>query len=142
MSKLSDLCLAWKEGEWNQDFENDFNSTLRKETNVTTLVQTATDYTPYSKVSIPICKRVLELEPRNMAAIILLGWILWLDGEDDESKRILDVARSIDSAHIEVLLLDAALTSDRDKKIDLYRKVLEKEPTNTIAQGKLSELLC
>jgi hypothetical protein len=74
-----------------------------------------------------------------MQAIILLAWILWLDGEDNESKRTLERARSIDSENVEVWLLDAALTHDQDKKVELYHKVLAKDPANIVAKGKLTE---
>jgi len=140
MQKIEDLALALKNGEWDEDSERIFNSLLKDEVDIARMMHVAGEYTPYVRVSKPIYERILELNPEDVNVIVQLGWVLWLDGENEASREQLESAKEIAAEDVEVLTLDAALTKDPSAKVVLYKKILGKDPTNMIAQKNLEQL--
>jgi len=92
------------------------------------------------EVSVPIYERLLELLPEDVLARVELGFIYFLMGEDGEASRHLGMAQALDSEHVQVLTLEAALAHDSAGKVRLYRRILQKDPRNEVARGKLLEL--
>lgn len=100
----------------------------------------ADKYTPHIEVSIPLSERILELNPSDVDAIVALGFLFWLDGEDDKAWEQVKRARNINVEHVGALTLQAALTKDRNAQVRMYEKVLEIDPSNEVAQGNLKTL--
>ena len=92
------------------------------------------------EVSVPTFERLLELTPEDLVARVELGFVYFLMGEDGEASRQLEKARAVDPEHVQVLTLEAALVSDPAEKIRLYHRILQKDPRNEAARGKLQEL--
>ena len=97
-------------------------------------------YTPYTHVSTALYKRMLEIVPQNKKAIVELGFIAWLDGEDDEARNYLQKAQAYFPNDIEVLTLQAALTQATRERTQLYRRILEEDPSNAVAIANLKDL--
>ena len=85
-------------------------------------------------------ERALELAPEDVATISALGFLEFLDGEDDAAHAQLERARLIDGNAVPVLTLEAALARTTDEKVSLYRRILEMDPTNRIARAQLARL--
>jgi tetratricopeptide (TPR) repeat protein len=92
------------------------------------------------EVSVPAFERLLELTPEDLVARVELGFVYFLMGEDEEASRQLEKARALDPEHVQVLTLEAALAREPTEKIRLYRRILQKDPQNEVARGKLHEL--
>jgi thioredoxin-like negative regulator of GroEL len=92
------------------------------------------------EVSVPTFERLLELVPDDVVARVELGFVYFLMGKDEEANRQLKKAGAVDPEHVQVLTLEAALTRDPAAKIRLYRHILQKDPQNEVARGKLQEL--
>jgi hypothetical protein len=92
------------------------------------------------EVSAPAYERLLELVPEDVLARVEFGFIYFLMGEDGEASRQLGMARAVDPEHVQVLSLEAALAHEPAEKARLYRRILQKEPLNEIARGKLREM--
>ena len=92
------------------------------------------------EVSAPIYERLLELLPGDVLARVDFGFVYFLMGEDGEARRQLGMAQALDSEHVQVLSLEAALAHEPAEKVRLYRRILQKEPLNEIARGRLREL--
>ena len=140
MNKVQELAAALKNGEWVERSEQSFTDALRTEADVESLMKLAEEYTPYTRVSVPIYRRVLQLDSDNLKAVIMLGWVLWLAGEDDMSMEQLERAKELDAEHVEVLTLEANLTKDAEAKVNLYKKILAKDPENRIAKENLEQM--
>lgn len=120
--------------------QNVFRGRLANAADVEMLRDLAQRYTPHSEVSIPVYQRLLELSPRDVGAIAALGFVFFLDGEDEQAWRQVSAGRAIEPENVELLTLEAALVKDRPARIALYRKVLEKDPGNRVATENLKEL--
>ncbi len=92
------------------------------------------------EVSVPTFERLLELTPADVGARVELGFVYFLMGEDSEANRQLEQVRVLDPEHVQVLTLEAALARDPAEKIRLYHRILQKDPRNEVALGKLDEL--
>ncbi len=92
------------------------------------------------EISVPTFQRLLELTPGDVGAQVELGFVYFLMGEDGDAARQLEKARALDPEHVQVLTLEAALARDPAEKVRLYRRILQKEPDNEVARGKLREL--
>lgn len=92
------------------------------------------------EVSVPTLERLIELTPGDPVAFVELGFVYFLMGEDEEAQRRLLTARALDSEHTQVLTLEAALARDPAEKVQLYRRILQKDPQNEAARGQLREL--
>ncbi|PTL79622.1 hypothetical protein [Vitiosangium sp. GDMCC 1.1324] len=92
------------------------------------------------EVSVPTYERLLELLPEDVLARVELGFVYFLMGEDVEANRQLSLARALEPEHAQVLTLEAALAREPTEKVRLYRRILQTEPQNEIALGKLREL--
>jgi hypothetical protein len=51
------------------------------------LIDLAQKYTAELPVALPAWKRVLELEPNNLTALVGMGWLYWLYGETQDALR-------------------------------------------------------
>lgn len=92
------------------------------------------------EVSVPTFERLVELSPEDPAAHVDLGFVFFLMGEDVAANQQLTKARALDPEHVQVLALQAALEHDPKEKVQLYRRILQKDPDNEVARGKLREL--
>ncbi|RKH03149.1 hypothetical protein D7V97_26930 [Corallococcus sp. CA053C] len=92
------------------------------------------------EVSVPTFERILQLCPGDVTARVQFGFVYFLMGEDEAAVRQLEEARTLDPEHLQVLTLEAALSGDPAEKIRLYRRILQKDPRNEVALGKLREL--
>jgi hypothetical protein len=109
-------------------------------TEVRALRDLAERYTPHSEVSGPVYERILQLDARDVGAIASLGFVRFLDGDDDLARQQIEAGKAIDPENVEILTLEAALSRDRQTKVSLYRKILEKDPLNRVAIENLREL--
>jgi tetratricopeptide (TPR) repeat protein len=113
---------------------------LRRVSEPTKLRKLAERFYAEPEVSVPTFERLLELTPEDLVARVELGFVYFLMGEDGEATRQLENARALDPEHVQVLTLEAALARDTAEKIRLYHRILQKEPQNETARGKLQEL--
>jgi thioredoxin-like negative regulator of GroEL len=104
------------------------------------LRQLAADFYAEPEVPVPTFERLLELTPGDVVVRVELGFVYFLMGEDAQARQQLERARAVDPEHVQVLTLEAALTNDTAEKARLYRRILQKEPRNEVALGKLREL--
>jgi len=113
---------------------------LRRVSEPTELRKLAERFYAEPEVSVPTFERLLELAPEDLLARVELGFVYFLMGEDGEANRQLEKARVLDPENVQVLTLEAALARDPAEKIRLYRRILQKDPQNDVARGKLHEL--
>lgn len=113
---------------------------LRHVSDPTVLRELAGQFYAEPEVSVPTYERLLELLPEDVLARVEFGFIYFLMGEDGEASRQLGMAQALDPEHVQVLSLEAALAREPAQKVRLYRRILQKEPLNEIARGKLREL--
>lgn len=113
---------------------------LRRVSEPAELRKLAESFYAEPEVSVPTFERLLELTPEDLVARVELGFVYFLMGEDGEANRQLEKARALDPEHVQVLTLEAALARDPAEKIRLYRRILQKDPQNEVARGKLHEL--
>ncbi|MCY1040634.1 hypothetical protein OV208_04810 [Corallococcus sp. bb12-1] len=92
------------------------------------------------EVSVPTFERLLAICPEDVVARVQFGFVYFLMGEDEVADRQLEKARTLDPEHLQVLTLEAALSAEPAEKVRLYRRILQKDPRNEIARGKLREL--
>ncbi|RKH22097.1 hypothetical protein D7Y13_31455 [Corallococcus praedator] len=92
------------------------------------------------EVSVPTFERLLAVCPEDVVARVQFGFVYFLMGDDEVAARQLEEARALDPEHLQVLTLEAALSGDPAEKVRLYRRILQKDPRNEIARGKLREL--
>jgi hypothetical protein len=140
MRRLAELAAQYRDGVWDEASEAEFARLVGAETDVEGLRQLAEDYAPFTGVSAPALSRIVELNPADVDALVVLGWVRWLDGEDEQGREYLGRAKRLAPEHVEVLTLEAALATEPAAKLSLYRKVLSQDPTNRVALGKLEEL--
>jgi tetratricopeptide (TPR) repeat protein len=140
MVALDNLAANLIKSPRDNNIRSAFEENLKRMTDPNELREIAEKYTPHTEISIPIYKKILELTPEDIKTLIALGFVFFLDGEDDEAYRQLDRAKKIDAENIEVLTLEAALTKHKDVKIQLYKKILKYDANNKIAIANLKEL--
>ncbi|MFE8599750.1 tetratricopeptide repeat protein [Archangium violaceum] len=122
------------------DAERAFRDVLRHVSDPAVLRVLAGKFYAEPEVSVPAYERLLELIPRDVLARVEFGFIYFLMGEDGEASRQLGMAQALDPEHVQVLTLEAALARESAEKVRIYRRILQKEPLNEIARGKLREL--
>jgi len=122
-----------------QECKQPFNFILKKESDVDFLKNLGGKYFPDTEFTIPIYQRILEIEPDDIDAIVRLGELLWLDGEDEQSQEKLEMAKKIDSDSIDVMFFEVILTPSLQTKIKIYQKILDKDPTNSNALELLKQ---
>jgi tetratricopeptide (TPR) repeat protein len=120
--------------------EQALHEALRRVSEPEELRKLAQSFYAEPEVSVPAFERLLELAPEDLVARVELGFVYFLMGEDGEAARQLEKARVLDPEHVQVLTLEAALARDSAEKIRLYRRILQKDPRNEVALGKLNEL--
>ena len=120
--------------------ERVFRDALRHVSDPAVLRVLAGKFYAEPEVSVPTYERLLELLPKDLLARVEFGFIYFLMGEDGEASRQLGMAQALDPEHVQVLSLEAALARESAEKVRLYRRILQKEPLNEIARGKLREL--
>ncbi len=120
--------------------ERAFRDALRHVSDPAVLPVLAGKFYAEPEVSVPTYERLLELMPKDVLARVEFGFIYFLMGEDGEASRQLGMAQALDPEHVQVLTLEAALAREPAEKVRLYRRILQKEPLNEIARGKLREL--
>jgi tetratricopeptide (TPR) repeat protein len=122
------------------DVEQALHKALHRVSDPAELRRLAESFYAEPDVSVPTLKRILELTPEDLVARVELGFVYFLMGEDGEASRQLEKARALDPEHVQVLTLEAALAREPAEKIRLYRRILQKDPQNEVARGKLHEL--
>lgn len=120
--------------------EQAFRDALRHVSDPAVLRLLAGKFYAEPEVSVPAYERLLELLPEELLARVEFGFIYFLMGEDGEARQQLGMAQALDSEHVQVLTLEAALAREPAEKVRLYRRILQKEPLNEIARGKLREM--
>jgi len=120
--------------------ERAFRDALRHVSDPAALRVFAGKFYAEPEVSVPAYERLLELLPEDLLARVEFGFVYFLMGEDGEARRQLGMAQVLDPEHVQVLTLEAALARESAEKVQLYRRILQKEPLNEIARGKLREL--
>ncbi|MBZ8178548.1 tetratricopeptide repeat protein [Oscillatoria salina] len=138
--RLDVLCLSHLNGGLNSQEMALFERLLAKEYNTNELNYLGRVSYPESEISVPLYQRLIELEPKNVKAILHLGGVFWLIGEDDNSRIQLNKAKEINPERVDVLFLEATLASDEQSKIQLCEKILEKEPDNKVVRANLENL--
>jgi tetratricopeptide (TPR) repeat protein len=93
------------------------------------------------EVSIPTFERLVELAPEDIEARVSLGLAFWQMGEDDVARSHLEQAKALDPEHLQVLTLEVALTEEPTRLIQLYRRILEKDPSNEFARNQIPYLM-
>lgn len=139
MSQLESLARRLLETHESK-VEQALHEALRRVSEPEELRKLAQSFYAEPEVSVPAFKRLLELAPEDLVARVELGFVYFLMGEDGEATRQLEKARALDPEHVQVLTLKAALARDSAEKIRLYRRILQKDPRNEVALGKLNEL--
>jgi tetratricopeptide (TPR) repeat protein len=122
------------------EVEQALHEALRRISDPAELRQLAESFYAEPEVSVPTFERLLELTPEDLVARVELGFVYFLMGEDGEASRQLEKARALDPEHVQVLTLEAALAREPAEKIRLYRHILQKDPQNEVARGRLHEL--
>lgn len=120
--------------------ERAFRDALRHVSDPAVLRVLAGKFYAEPEVSVPTYERLLELMPKDVLTRVEFGFIYFLMGEDGEARRQLGMAQALDPEHVQVLTLEAALARGPAEKVRIYRRILQKEPLNEIARGKLREL--
>ena len=138
--RLDVLCLSYLNGGLNSQEMALFERLLAKEYNTNELNYLSLKSCSESETCIPLCQRLIELEPENIKAILRLGGVFWLIGEDDNSRIQLNKAKEIDPERVDVLFLEAGLAPDKQSQIQLGEKILEKEPGNEVVIANLEKL--
>jgi tetratricopeptide (TPR) repeat protein len=137
LEELASICI---DSSCNPHDKQQFHHLLKQETNIEKLKQLVEIHTPYTQVTIPLLERVLDLNSNDIEAIISLGWAFWSIGEDDSAKNYLETAKRLTSEGANLLPLEAALTPDTQGRIQIYKEILEKDPTNSVALSNLEQL--
>ena len=75
-----------------------------------------------------------------MNTIIVLGWTLWMQGEDKYCAHLLNRAKEIDVDNISVMELESALSYEIERKIILFKKIIKQDPENKNAHINLKNL--
>jgi tetratricopeptide (TPR) repeat protein len=135
---LTELARKIREGDRRQ--LDHFKRFLAAEHDVSALRKFADSHWQEDEVSIPVYKRVLELNSEDDRAWGSLGLVKLLIGEDAEAVQCLERARRINPDGIEVLTLQAALEHRRDEQLKIYKKMLELDPNNRVALDNLARL--
>jgi tetratricopeptide (TPR) repeat protein len=138
MSQLEDLARRLLETN-KPEAERALSEELRRASDPATLRELAERFYAEPEVSVPAFERLLELLPEDVVARVQLGFVYFLMGEDGDAVRQLEKARTLDPEHVQVLTLEAALAEDPTAKVRLYRRILQKDPDNEVARGKLRE---
>ncbi len=100
----------------------------------------AYELTPHPEVSVPIYRRLIELDPADPDLAAELGFIFWLGGDDALAREQVRAGRRLDPDNVQTLLLEAALEQHPGEKRRLYGRVLELDPDNRIARDNLKGL--
>jgi hypothetical protein len=140
LNKLEELAKALAAGADAPELRADFHHGLRFMTDKRFLKDLAEKFTPYVEVSVPVYERILELDPQDADAMVNLGFVFFLDGEDENARVQVEAATRVDPEHVGAMGLEAALSRDRTTKIHLYQKMLAKDPANQVAIANLKEL--
>lgn len=138
--RLDVLCLSHLNGGLNSQEVALFERLLAKEYSTNELNYLSLKSCSESEICIPLCQRLIELEPENVKALLRLGGVFWLIGEDDNSRVQLNKAKEIDPERVDVLFLEATLAPDEQSQIQLCEKILEKEPDNKVVRANLEQL--
>jgi hypothetical protein len=85
-------------------------------------------------------RRILDIAPADLSALVALAWELWLVGEDEESQEKLLTAKEISPGHRWVLWLEAALSRDTSAHILILEKLLQQDPNDHLAHQNLEAL--
>jgi DNA-binding SARP family transcriptional activator len=139
MSQLEQLAKRLLE-TGGSEVERALHEALRRVSEPAELRKLAESFYAEPEVSVPTFERLLEMTPEDLAARVELGFVYFLMGEDGGANRQLESARALDPEHVQVLTLEAALARDPAEKSRLYRRILQKDPQNEVARGKLQEL--
>jgi tetratricopeptide (TPR) repeat protein len=139
MDQLEDLAKQALEGGSSTE-QQALRDALRRVSDPALIRALAGRFYTDPEVSVPAFERLLELSPGNIDYRVDLGFVFFLIGEDDEARRQLRMAQSLDPEHVRVLTLEAALAREQTEKVRIYRRILQKEPGNEIALGNLKEL--
>lgn len=94
----------------------------------------------HSQITIPMLRRILEINSLDIEVLIVLGWFLWIQGEDDECMSLLKKAKEIDSGNILVMTFETALSQDTTEQAYIFEQILIKDPNNRIAKENLQKL--
>jgi hypothetical protein len=139
MEQLEDLAKQVLEGG-TSTAQQALRDALRRITDTSSIRALVGRFYTDPEVSVPGFERLLELSPANIDYRIDLGFVFFLMGEDDAARRHLGLAQALEPEHVRVLTLDAALAQERDKRVRLYRRILQKEPGNEVAIDNLKQL--
>jgi hypothetical protein len=140
MEKLEKIAAALSQDAANASKAKLYLERIAQESDVEELIRLGEKYTPVSHISIPAYERVLQLDGRNLKALVELSTIYWLDGEDESAKWYLEKAAQIDPEAVDVLLLKAGFLKNRKTQLELYKKVLQREPQNEVALSNVARL--
>jgi len=121
----------------NEKARQGFERFLEQECDLARLNDLAERFRPCPEVSIPFCRRILELDPNNLATLVNIGFIHWMNGDDSQAEEILKEARVRDPDNISVLKLAATLARDNATKKKLFAKILMIDPKNRDAWENL-----
>ncbi|MBE9118296.1 hypothetical protein IQ249_20600 [Lusitaniella coriacea LEGE 07157] len=139
MTTLKNIISSYVDKPHSAKDKKDLKNLLEQENNITLLEYLGQEYFPDTEVSIPIYERILELKPNNIETIISIGSLFWLDGEYDESQKRLEIVKKMDPERVDVMGFEALITSNLYKKIELYKKILKKDPTSENALALLKQ---
>jgi hypothetical protein len=120
--------------------EKELERELSESTDTSGLRSLAYEFTPHPEVSVPIYRRLIELQPDDPDLAAELGFIFWLSGEDDLAREQVVIGSRLEPDNVQTLLLRAALEPERDEKHRLYNRVLKRDPENSVALANLEDL--
>ena len=140
MEKLKKIAEAFSQDAANASQTKAYLKRIAQERDIEELIRLGEKYTPVSHISIPAYERVLQLDGRNLKALVELSTIYWLDGEDESARQYLEKAARIAPEDVNVLLLKAGFSKDRKTRLELYKKVLQREPQNEVALSNVAIL--
>ena len=140
MEKLGKIASALSKDAANASKAKLYLERIAQERDIEELIRLGEKYTPVSHISIPAYERVLQLDGRNLKALVELSTIYWLDGEDESARQYLEKAARIAPEDVNVLLLKAGFSKDRKTRLELYKKVLQREPQNEVALSNVAIL--
>ncbi len=120
--------------------EEELKRLLQKITDVAGLRSLAEEFAPHPEVAFPVYRRLVELRPDDPDFAAGLGWVFWACGEDDKAGEQAARGARLDPDNVDTLLLRAALEPNRAEKRRLYKRVLNQDPTNSVALANLKEM--
>ena len=119
----------------------EFLDAMEQETHSDNLMRLAmANFPTPTDVSAPLLERILELEPRNLEALTMLGTVSWLLANDIKAYDCMKRAKEIAPDDCSVLMHEAALSQDWDEALSLYRRVIDLYPDSRDAQAARENL--